>query len=272
MVNPKVIEQIDFDGMKVEVVGTFAVVYMGGWAYNNYFMGTNDFLSIAAVNLFAYSLFIWTSFKISGGLLNPGLTLVLMFYDRLKFYQGLFYIASQLVGSLFAVSLLKVISPDRSVSANSTNRFVLGYPTPSSAFISAFYEIIGTFMVVLVYYTVAIAHKQQKNYHLQGIAMGTAYAANILIYGTHGGSANIARMFGPFCLGGKYWALLLASGGSVAGALLAGFLSEKVILRELILNPIHIDEPIYHEKPEPADITIDGTTPKNEEEDIHMHL
>jgi len=270
-VSAKVLEQIDFDGMKVEFVGVFAVVYMGGWASNNYFMGTNDFLSVAAVHLFAYSLFIWTSFKISGGLLNPALTIVLMFYNRIKLYQGLFYIASQLVGSLFAVSLLKVISPEEISSGRTSGSFMLGYPSPRSDFISGFYEIFGTFIIVLVYYTVAIANKD-ANYHLQGIAMGAAYATNYLIYGRHGGSANIARMFGCFCLSNKYWSLLLASAGSIAGAILAGFLCEKVILRELILNPIQIDEPIYHDRADTAEIQVDGGTPKNEEEDIHMHL
>lgn len=271
MVSAKVMQQIDFDGMKVEFVGVFAVVYMGGWVTNNYFIGTSDHLSVAVVHLFAYSLFIWTSFKISGGLLNPALTIVLMYYNKIKFYQGLFYIGSQLLGSLLAVSILKVISPEGIISTRGSGDFMLGYPSPRSSFISACYEIIGTFMVVLVYYTVAIANKD-TNVHLHGIAMGIAYSTNHLIYGRHGGSANIARMFGCFCLGGKYWSLLLASAGSIAGAFLAGFLCEKVILKELILNPIQIDEPIYNERADTEKIQTDGSTQKNEEEDIHMHL
>ena len=240
MFNAKLFEEVDFEGMKVEAIGVFAVVYFGGWAYEHHARQMEDMLAVATVHLLVYSLFVWTSFKISGGLFNPSLTLVLMVFGRLKAMTGLFYIISQILGSLMAASLLKMINkqkPEYIRLGIDTKSDICGYPSTTHINISGIYEIIGTFMVVFVYYIVGVA-KLQKYRHIQGITIGSGYFTANLIYGKIGGSANIARMFGPLVLANQWIFLLVASLGSIIGAFSAALLSEKVILFDAKLESI----------------------------------
>ena len=227
-------DNIDFDGMKIEAIGVFSVVYMGGWAYINYFLDTNDFISVGVTHMFTYALFTWAGFFISGGVFNPALGAVLIFFKRLDLIKGLFYILSQITGSLLAASLLKLLSPEATMNMLKKNENMLGYPSSSVNFVYvAVYELIGTFLVVFIYYLVALT-KEKTNTHVYGIAMGSVYFVNILIYGKYtGGASNIARVIGPALISKDYLNLLSSSLGSICGAFLAGFLCEFVILKDL---------------------------------------
>lgn len=232
----KFLENVDFDGMKMELIGTFAIVYMGGWAYINFFLDTNDFISVGISHLFSYALFIWAGFSISGGLYNPALTGVLIYFKRLNLAKGLFYVLAQLIGSLLAASLLKLLSPEDNMKKISDKGGLLGYPKAiTNVLFTAIYEAVGTFLVTLVYYMVALT-KSKVNSHIFGIAIGSVYFSNIMIYGSStGGAANIARVFGPAFISKEFLDLLFMSIGSLAGAVLAGFLCEVIILHDINL-------------------------------------
>lgn len=269
----KALEEVDFEGMKVEMIGVFAVVYMGGWSFNNFSLGQSDYLSVATTHLFAYALFIWAGYRISGGHLNPALTVSLIFSKRVRFFKGLFYIASQLIGSLLAVSLLKLISGEKSLTEKKNESNLFGHSVPTNILVSALYDFIGTFLVVIVYYTVALG-SNNKNYHLHGIAVGSAYFTNMLVSGRQGASGNIARFFGPFCLGEQWMSLLLLSIGSMAGALLASLISEQIILKDLNLNPVNPEEILVEQpKDRPSmSIYIDENSQEVENDEVQMHL
>ena len=232
----KYLNQIDFDGMKLELLGTFAVVYMGGWAYINYFLDVNDFVSVGMTHLFAYALFVWAGYSISGGLYNPGLTMILIFFKRLNFVRGLFYIASQLIGSLLAASLLKLLSPEVNMNKLRDGGNLLGFPKSKVNVVSlAIYEAVGGFFVVLVYYMVALA-QDKKNAQVHGMSMGAVYFTNVMVYGVQtGGAANIARIFGPAFISKDFWGLLFSSAGSLGGSIMAAMLCEKIILKDMVI-------------------------------------
>lgn len=234
MFTAKVYDDVDFEGMKAEAIGVFVIVYLGGLAFQHHAstVEKQDMLALAIVHLVTYSLFVSTSFKISGGLFNPALTVVLMAFRRIKPITGGFYIVSQLFGSVMAGSILVLVSKRNHVMEKlniANNAGICGYPKATINYISAIYEVIGTFIVVLVYYIVGVAKLQRKS-SLHGITIGSTYFLMILVYGKHGGSANIARMFGPLSLSGNWVSLIFASVGSLIGAALSAVVSEKVIL------------------------------------------
>lgn len=228
----KLFDSLDFDGMKMEFLGTFGVVYMGGWAYINYFLNKSDFLSVGMTHLFSYALFIWAGFSISGGHYNPGQTAVLMFFKRLHFFKGLFYIFAQLIGSLLAASLLKLLSPEVDLNLIRDKGFLIGFPQPQVPILwAAVYEGIGAFFIVLVYYLVVIS-KETQSTKIYGMAIGTTYCANIMMFGIMtGAGSNVARFFGPIFISKNYLTLLIYTAGSLVGAAGAGFLCEYILLK-----------------------------------------
>jgi glycerol uptake facilitator-like aquaporin len=105
-------ENIDFYGMKVEFIGTFAVVYCGGWAWMNYTFKNCTIMEVAFTHFLVYTLFVWSGYLFSGALYNPALTALMMMFKKISMPKGTFYLTAQLLGCLLAASLLQLISPD----------------------------------------------------------------------------------------------------------------------------------------------------------------
>lgn len=164
----KFFEAIDFYAMKNEFLGTFAIVFCSGWAWMNFIFKNCTILEVGATDFLVYSLFVWTGCPFSGGIYNPALTLWMIFLKKVTFASGVMYCVSQVLASMVAASMIKMMSPDVKADVVKTNLFV-GFVDVYrdggfGRWISiSVYEAIGSAFVVLVYYMMIIGKRNRGN-------------------------------------------------------------------------------------------------------------
>jgi MIP family channel proteins len=137
---------------------------------------------------------------ISGGHLNPAVTLGVWITGRIDAARAGFYVAAQLVGALAAGLALLVVFP-----ASSWERVALGTPSLDpeiSAATGIIVEAILTMLLLFAVFGTAIDRRAPK---IGGLAIGLAVAADILMGGPLTGAAmNPARWFGPAVASGTF--------------------------------------------------------------------
>ena len=76
----KTLDYLDFQGMKVELLGTFMFFYIGGWAVvNSASHVSSDSVSCPLAHMITLGLMIWTSAHITGHF-NPAVTATFMIF------------------------------------------------------------------------------------------------------------------------------------------------------------------------------------------------
>lgn len=164
----KFFEAIDFYAMKNEFLGTFAIIFCSGWAWMNLIFKNCTILEVGATDFLVYSLFVWTGYPFSGGIYNPALTLWMMFLKKVTFISGLMFCISQILASMVAASMIKMMSPDIKADVEKTNLFVgfvdkYGKGGTGKWISIGIYEAIGSAFVVVVYYMMIIGKRNQGN-------------------------------------------------------------------------------------------------------------
>ncbi|KAI4365783.1 hypothetical protein MLD38_021741 [Melastoma candidum] len=151
--------------------------------------------------------------NISGGHVNPAITLGALVGGRISLIRALYYWVAQLLGAIVASLLLRVVT---------------GGMRPVGFYLASgvgelhglLLEIILTFALVYVFYSTAVDPRRGSLGILAPLAIGLMLAANILIGGPFdGASMNPARAFGPALVGWRwrhhwiYWLGPLIGGG-----------------------------------------------------------
>jgi aquaporin TIP len=191
---------------------------------------------------------------LTGGYLNPAITVMLWVFNRIETPRAVWLIAAQLVGSVLAAACLSLIFvPDlvRSAEFGSPHVNKLAYPkdekapeqdkTASSTFGPASYvagagiELLLTFFVVFAIFGLAGADTLKL-----GLVAGMIVTVGALFgYPLTGAAMNPARWFGPTLLEAYYkspiaWAdFLVYLAGPILGAILGGFFVFKVYSPDL---------------------------------------
>jgi len=231
----KAIDNIDFRGMKVELIGTFVFFYVGGWAViNSSSKLSSDTCSCALAHMITLGLMIWAGAHVSGHF-NPAVTTCFIVFKRIHWITGLFYILAQLLGGLFSAALLKVIvSGDALDLANAGS--INGFPKLTNAgtnwWKQCILEFIGTFFLMLTVYLTAVDTRAPENVH--GMAIGGV--VGFMLLATPPGFAtalNPARAFCPMVIdaGAEFWTVFIWLVFPVLGAIAAGFVCEKIFLK-----------------------------------------
>src|SRR5207253_4631229 len=109
------VEQNWLKNSVVEVVGTFALIFVG--AGSIIATGGQNLVAIALAHGLAIGTMVAAAGHISGGVYNPALTCGLVAARRMPATRGVYYIVSQLVGGLLAALCLKLVFPAAAVSA-----------------------------------------------------------------------------------------------------------------------------------------------------------
>lgn len=211
-----------------EMIGTFALIFVGAGAImlNSLSPGTHSLLAIALAHGLTIAVMVSATGHISGGQLNPAVTMGALVGRKISLPLGLAYMLAQLLGAVLAAFLLmQFFHPDIVEKAK------LGTPMPNPQLFSAKaafgLEAILTFFLVFVVFGTGIDPKGPK---IGGLAIGLTVTLDILIGGPLSGAAmNPARTFGPALAGGfwthhwVYWA------GPMLGGAAAGLLYDRVI-------------------------------------------
>lgn len=197
-----------------EFIGTFFLVFCGCGAIvvNDSHDGALGHVGISLVFGLVVMAMIYAIGNISGAHLNPAVTLGFWLAKRFKATDLPTYIGAQCLGAILACALLRFLYPEHPT---------LGATLPSVDPIRAFiWEVILTFMLMVVVYNVSTGHKEKGI--MAGVAIGGVIAFEAMIGGpVTGASMNPVRSLGPALVSGNFqhfWVYVVAP---LTGSLLA---------------------------------------------------
>lgn len=211
-----------------EFIGTFALIFIGAGSIivsptTGGALGT--LVGIALAHGLTIAAFGSATGHISGGHLNPAVTVSLMATGRIDPVRGLMYIVSQCLGAIVAAFLLTVAMPADLVTAAK-----LGTPLLAPNMTVAggiILEAITTFFLVFVIHGTAVDVRGPK---VGALFIGLTVALDILAIGPLTGAAmNPARSIGPALMSGHLENFWLYWVGPIIGALGAAFLYSSVL-------------------------------------------
>src|SRR5580765_4292258 len=212
----------------VEVVGTFALIFVGAGAIIA--TGGKDLVAIALAHGLAIGIMVAAAGHISGGVYNPALVCGLVAARRMTVSRGVYYVIAQLLGATLAALALKVIFP-----ATLTLPVLLGTPQMGagySAGVGVLIEVIMTFFLMYAVFGVAVDMRGARA--IAGLVIGLTITFDIFVGGSVSGAAmNPARWFGPAIVQGAFADWWVWWVGPIIGAVIAALLWNEVYLKAL---------------------------------------
>ncbi|KVI08885.1 probable aquaporin NIP-type [Cynara cardunculus var. scolymus] len=199
-----------------ELIGTYCVIFAGcgSVAVNKLYGGTITFPGICVTWGLIVMVMIYTVGHVSAHF-NPAVTITLSLLGLFPFKEVVFYIISQLLGSILASGTISLIM-------NVTPEAFFGTTPAGSAAQSFVVEIIITFILMFVISGATNDHRAIKKQG--GIAVGMTIMLNVFVGGPiSGASMNPARSLGPAIVKRNFkgiWAYIF---GPIIGALAGGF-------------------------------------------------
>ena len=212
-----------------EFIGTFGLIFIGAGSIivDAFIGGRSGLTGIALAHGLAIFLGVSYSAHISGGHLNPAVTVGFMATKRIGGGAGLAYIVSQLLGGIVAALLLKLVTPGEPAA-----RTALGTPAPGQgvgAGSALIVEFVLTFFLVFVIFGTAVDPRGPKA--IFPLCIGMAVAMDILMGGPlTGGSMNPARSLGPALVSGLWTAHWVYWVGPILGGASAAWLYDSLLM------------------------------------------
>jgi len=202
-----------------EFIGTFALIFVGvgSIAADAMTGGKLGLTGIALAHGLTIGVMASATMAVSGGQLNPAVTIALLSVGKIDLTSAIGYIISQCLGAICAAALIKCAIPAAVLSTISMGTPGLGVEiTPMMGLVT---EIVLTFLLVFVIYGTAVDARAAK---VGGLYIGLAVALGVLMGGPISGAAmNPARHLGPALLGGGMQHLWIYWVGPVVGGVLA---------------------------------------------------
>jgi aquaporin Z len=210
-----------------EAFGTYTLIFFGAGAVLTNYLPKSDFglLGIALAHGIALALGVTATMNISGGHVNPAITLGMLAVKRIDVKAAAAYILAQLAGACLAAVTLKLVLPSAVTTA-----MVLGTPRIASMVTigqATAIEAVLTFFLMSAVMGTAVSAAAPK---VAGFGIGLMLFIGILIGGPLTGAAlNPARAFGPALVAGHWVGHLAYWIGPVVGAVVAAFFWEKLL-------------------------------------------
>lgn len=220
-----------FKPFLAEAIGTFGLIFFGAGSIimDSYTGGGVGLVGIALAHGVVLAVVITATAVISGGHINPAVTIGVWIGRKIEGRMALIYIAAQLLGATVAAAFLAGLYPTGAVDAAS-----LGTPMLADGIsigTGIVIEAILTFFLVFAVFGTAVDSRAPN---LGGWAIGLVLVFAILAGGPlTGASLNPARTFGPALVGG-YWA------GHIVywvGPILGGIVAAGIYSRLLMPKP-----------------------------------
>lgn len=203
-----------------EASGTFILVFVGGAAIctDAYTGGEVGMVGIALAHGLALAVAVAATCQISGGHVNPAVTLAALLIRAIKPTEAAAYVVGQLGGAVVASLTLTAIFGGDLWGPVGLGTPVLGVGVQPGTGI--FIEAVLTFVLVFVVLHVAVDNPDARS--TAGLTIGAALAAVMLVGAPLTGAAvNPARAFGPALVSGHWAAHRVYWIGPLLGAVLA---------------------------------------------------
>ncbi|MGH7509490.1 MAG: aquaporin [Gemmatimonadales bacterium] len=212
-----------------EALGTFGLVFVGAAVVvvNGGFPNSGiGLLGIALAHAVVLSVMVSATMTISGGHLNPAVTLGLLVTRRVDLVSAGAYIVTQLAAACIAALLVKMLLPPAAVRGA-----LLGVPVIASSVSlgqAIGVEAVLTFFLVSAVFGTAVSPDAPR---VAGFGIGLVLLFDILVGGPLTGAAmNPARAFGPALVAGHWLGHAVYWIGPLAGGMVAALLWEHVLL------------------------------------------
>ena len=212
----------------VEMLGVFMLVYAGaGSILATGSIGSSSLLVVALAHGLALAIAVSIAMGISGGHINPAVTIGFLATKRIKPHEAAVYIVAQCIGASIAAAALLISFPAIGPAMH------LGTPSLSSSvgvLQGIFIEAVLTFMLVLAVFGTAVDKRAPK---IGGFGIGLMLAADIMFGGSlTGAAANPAVEIGPAIVSGFFQAWYVYWIGPIIGAVAAALIYEYLILKK----------------------------------------
>ena len=226
-----------FQKLAAEFIGTFALVFVGVGAVcadqNLRSQSQTGFglLGIAIAYGSATAIMVAAFAHISGGHLNPAVTIGFWVTKRLGTIQSVLYCVAQLLGAVAAAYLLTAIIPDQA-----WRPIGLGTPDLGPDFTrwhAMVLEGVMAFVLVIAYFATVLDERAANR--VAGFAVGLAGAAEVLVAAPFLGASavNPARTFATTLASrhnwhghGVFWV------GPLFGGVIAGVIYDRLFLKD----------------------------------------
>lgn len=178
-----------------EAFGTFLFVFVGmaSIVLGSVLTGGTTLVAVALAHGITLAVVVTAFAAISGGHINPAVTVGLWINRSIGTVQAVSYIVAQLVGAGLAGFFAKSIYPAASVAASGLGKPALGAGVDPVS--GAVLEVVMTMVLVTAVFFTAVDPRAPK---LGGLLIGFSIIGDILIGGPLTGAAmNPARWFGP---------------------------------------------------------------------------
>jgi MIP family channel proteins len=181
-------------------------------------LDTGRLVAIALAHGLAIALLVYATGHLSGGHLNPAVTLAAVVSRKIGPVKGAMYVVSQLAGAILAALLLLYVMPD--AAEGNLGSHALG--TGMSIGMGFTMELVLTFLLVFVVFSAAMDKRGPGV--LGPLAVGLAVLViHLVAVPLTGAGVNPARSLGPALASGSwadhwvYWLAPLAGGVLAAG-------------------------------------------------------
>ncbi|MEE8170011.1 MAG: MIP/aquaporin family protein [Phycisphaerae bacterium] len=231
----------DFKACTAEALATFALCFIGGGAIlTDAMMGDSGpgLLGIALAHGLVLSIAVTATMNVSGGHINPAVSIAMLVTGRIAPGRAVLYIVSQCAGATVAGMLLLVMfrslqTPD---GQGVVEAVALGTPTINpqlSSTLAMIVEMCLTFLLVFAIFGTAV---DPRHPNVGGFGIGLMVAVDILVGGPLTGAAmNPARVLGTGLFSGaetfwpQHWVYWV---GPCAGAVLGAVTYHYLILEK----------------------------------------
>lgn len=222
----KISIKLPWQAYLAEFIGTFIFVFVAsGTVLTNVFVGDIGYLGVAFSSGLILAAMIYATIAISGGYLNPAITMALWLGEKISFTTAIFYIFAQILASFTAAYLLLWIFGSKSM------QFALGGPilglnvSVQSALII---EVILTGALAFAVFAIAVDKRGPVSFGPLVVGL-IAVVSGIFAGPLTGAAMNPARAIGPLFVSQSYSQVLVWIVGPMAGSLV-GFLYKFLFL------------------------------------------
>jgi len=213
-----------------EAIGTFALVFFGcASVIVNALPGANlGLMGIALTHAIVLAVMVTATMGISGGVLNPALTIGLAAVRRLDLKTAAAYLVAQSLAGVVAGFALTMVFPEGVAR-------VVRYGTPTLNINVGLLQgigieaLLGFFLMSAVFGTIVSLGAPKVG----GFGVGLSLIFLILVAGPlTGASVNPARALGPAIVSGSWTAHIVYWIGPTIGAVIAAFLWDRFLVPE----------------------------------------
>ena len=212
--------------LTVEAIGTFILTFIGAGSIIATQGG--QLIVIALAHGIALAIAVSAAMNISGGHINPAITLSMLATKRISVQNAVLYIIAQVIGATIAGYILFGVFPNALGVKVGWGAPALSSQTSIAQGI--LFEAVMTFILAFAVFGTAVDSRAPK---IGGFGIGLAIAIDIMAGGPFTGAAmNPARAIGPMIASLNFTNWYVYWIGPIAGAVIAGLLYQYIVLKD----------------------------------------